>query len=161
MELVQFNKGLQNKLIINLDDYKNISNRYKIGEKNGIVKEYLKDTNLVIFEGEYKNGKRNGKGKEFYENQQIKFEGEYINGKKNYGFLYDDKGNTLFLLEYNKGKEYYYNAQLMFKGEYYNGKRWNGVIYDYLGRKECEIKYGKGIIKEYNKNGRKRRRILY
>ena len=30
---------------------------------------------MVIFEGEYLNGKRNGKGNEFYENGNIIFEG--------------------------------------------------------------------------------------
>ena len=39
------------------------------------------DNNRLIFEGEYLNGKRNGKGKE-YDNNKIIFEGEYLNGKK-------------------------------------------------------------------------------
>ena len=30
-----------------------------------MIKEYLIDTKNLIFEGEYKNGKRNGKGKEY------------------------------------------------------------------------------------------------
>ena len=47
-----------------------------IGEKNGIEKEYKLNTNILIFEGEYKNGKRNGEGKEFYENGELKSEGE-------------------------------------------------------------------------------------
>ena len=34
------------------------------------------------YEGEYLNGKRNGKGKEYNHNELI-FEGEYINGKRN------------------------------------------------------------------------------
>ena len=29
------------------------------------------------FEGEYLNGKRNGKGKEYYYNGKLEFEGEY------------------------------------------------------------------------------------
>ena len=35
------------------------------------------------FEGEYLNGKRNGKGKEYDENGELKFEGEYLDGKRN------------------------------------------------------------------------------
>ena len=31
-----------------------------------------------MFEGEYLNGERNGKGKEYYDNGKLKFEGEYI-----------------------------------------------------------------------------------
>ena len=33
------------------------------------------------YEGEYLNGIRNGKGKEYYFNGKLKFEGEYLNGK--------------------------------------------------------------------------------
>jgi len=36
------------------------------------------------FEGNYLNGKRSGKGKEYYDDNNIlKFEGEYLNGKRN------------------------------------------------------------------------------
>ena len=59
----------------------------------------------LIFEGEYLNGKRNGKGKEYCGSWLI-FEGEYLNGKKN-----------------GKGKEYDYNGILQFEGEYLNGKK--------------------------------------
>ena len=34
------------------------------------------------FEGEYSNGQRNGKGKE-YKYDKLSFEGEYLNGKRN------------------------------------------------------------------------------
>ena len=65
-----------------------------------IIYDYL------AFEGEYLNGERNGKGKEYYKNGNIKFEGEYLNGKKN-----------------GVGKEYNKNAQLIFEGEYLNGMK--------------------------------------
>ena len=32
----------------------------------------------ISFEGEYSNGKRHGKGKEYYENGKLKFEGIYL-----------------------------------------------------------------------------------
>ena len=56
----------------------------------GVVKEhdYYKE---VLFETEYLNGKRNGKGKE-YQNKELRFEGEYLNGERN-----------------GKGKEYKYD----------------------------------------------------
>ena len=37
----------------------------KEGERNGKGKEYLKGTNILIFEGEYRNGKKHGKGEEY------------------------------------------------------------------------------------------------
>ena len=52
------------------------------------------------FEGEYLEGKRNGKGKEYYDNTLI-FEGEYLN---------DERWN-------GKGIDCSYNGIL-----YYNGK---------------------------------------
>ena len=39
---------------------------------------------ILLFEGEYLNGKRNGKGKYFNPwNGKLNFEGEYVNGKRN------------------------------------------------------------------------------
>ena len=35
------------------------------------------------FEGEYLNGKRNGKGKEYFYNGILEYEGEYLNGQRN------------------------------------------------------------------------------
>ena len=48
----------------------------------------------LIFEGEYFNGKRFGKGKE-YENGQLKFEGEYLNWRRWNGKKYDSEGSRL------------------------------------------------------------------
>jgi len=53
---------------------------YELINGNGKIKEYSYDGKLE-FEGEYLNGKRNGKGKEYIDGELI-FEGEYLNGKK-------------------------------------------------------------------------------
>ena len=50
---------------------------YKIKEGKGYIIE-LDDFGFLLYKGEYLNGKRNGKGKEFYYNDKIKFEGTYI-----------------------------------------------------------------------------------
>ena len=53
-----------------------------------MVKEKVKEKNIKIlngklkFEGEYLNGKRNGKGKEYDEDGQLIFEGKYLNGQR-------------------------------------------------------------------------------
>ena len=108
LELIIYNKDLQNKLDINIENYKRINGIYREGEKNGKGKEYNISTNIMIFEGEYLNGKRNGKGKEYNDyNGVLKFKGKYLNGKRN-----------------GKGKEYHIlNGRLIFEGEYLNGKR--------------------------------------
>ena len=103
---INYNKKIQNKFHINIEDYKKFGNRNKIIENNGFGKEYRLNTNIVIFEGEYLNGKKNGKGKEYYENGQIKFEGEYLKGKIIEGKGYDDKGrlmekNIMKMVKYN------------------------------------------------------------
>ena len=43
----------------------------------------LQNSRLIKFIGEYLNGKRNGKGKEYNENGDLLFEGEYSKGKRN------------------------------------------------------------------------------
>ena len=96
LNLIKYNKDIQNKLEINIDDYKNLSGRYKINGINGEGKEYLLEVNILVFEGKYKNGKKNGRGKEYDEKGRLKFEGEYINGKKS------GNGNTV---EYDCGKK--------------------------------------------------------
>jgi len=63
-KLVKYNKNLQNKLDINLIDYKNLIGKYIVYEENGKGKEYNWNGQLE-FEGEYLNRKRNGKGKEY------------------------------------------------------------------------------------------------
>ena len=44
--------------------------------------EYKLRTNTLVFKGKYLNGRKNGKGKEYYGNGDLKSEGEYFNGKK-------------------------------------------------------------------------------
>ena len=77
---------------------------YELKDGKGFVKEYNYE-NKLIFVGEYSNGVKNGKGKE-YENGYIIFEGEYSNGKRN-----------------GKGKEFDYSGDIIFEGEYLNGQR--------------------------------------
>ena len=62
---------------------------------------------ILVFEGEYLNDQRNGKGKEYNDEGNVIYEGDYLNGERN-----------------GKGKEYNDNDKLIFEGEYLNGKRW-------------------------------------
>ena len=99
--------------------------------------------------------KRNGKGKEYYEDGKLRFEGEYLNDKEWIGNRYDDNGNILYKLNNNingDGKEYYENGKLKFEGEYKYDKKWIGKGYDLFGNIIYELKDGKGLIKEYLSN---------
>ena len=133
LKLFIYNKVLQNKTNIHLINYKLLS-KYIIHKSKNIIKEYFA-YNDYIFEGEYKNGKKNGKGKEYYKysNYTLIYEGEYLDGKRN-----------------GKGKEYYFDGKLKFEGEYLKGKKWNGKGYDINGNICYQIENGKGDIKEYN-----------
>ena len=113
LDIIKYNKNMQNILDISLINYKFFSDRDIIFEKNGKGKEYDKYNDKLLFEGEYLNGERNGKGKEYDCNGNLIFEGEYLNGKRN-----------------GKGKEYYFDGRLRFEGEYLNGNKWNGNRYD-------------------------------
>ena len=154
LDIIIYNKALQKRLRLNIEDYKEQSRRYKIGEKNGYSKEYNLYNDNLLFEGEYKNGKKNGKGKEYYENGKIKFEGVYLNGKKIEGKGYNYEGEIFLIIEKGgKGKEYYDDKLLKFEGEYLNGKRWNGKGYNKNGKQVYEIKNGSGYIIEYDNDG--------
>ena len=81
---------------------------YEIKDGKGTIKEYF-DFNILRYEGEYSNGLRNGKGKEYnFRGDKVIFEGEFLNGKK-----------------WN-GKETYLDNEDGFEGEIVNGRRWNG-----------------------------------
>ena len=75
------------------------------------------DNDIIIFEGEYLNGKRwNGKGKEYDGSGSLIFEGEIKNGLKN-----------------GKGTQYR-NGEKIFEGEYLKGIKWNGYGKEYSSK---------------------------
>ena len=82
---------------------------YELIKGNGKVREYDYKNEYLKFEGEYLNGKKEGKGKQYWENGKLRFEGEYSNGERN-----------------GKGKLYFYNGELEFEGEFLKGKKWKG-----------------------------------
>ena len=49
---------MQKILNINIEVYKKISGKYKKGKKDGNVKIYKLNTNILIFEGEYIKGEK-------------------------------------------------------------------------------------------------------
>ena len=130
LKMIIYSKELQKICSIGIENYKKISGKYKIGERNGKGKEYI--SNVLIFEGEYKNGVRNGKGKEYYKNGKLKLEGEFLKGKRWNGNGYNINGNIEFEIKDGEGyiKEYDYDGKLKFEGEYLNGVR-NGKGKEY------------------------------
>ena len=143
-------------------------------------KGYMKIYNMyfeLIHEGEFLNGLKNGKGKEYYKNYKLKFEGDYLNGRrwnvkeydingnlicelkngkgyiKEYG-MFDQliyEGNYLYGLKNGKGKEYNDNNKLKFEGEYLNGKR-NGIGKEY--NDAGELMFEGEYLYNYKKKGK-------
>ena len=137
LELLKYNRSLQNNFEISLINYKYFSGRYIEYQPDGNIKAFNSLNNKLVYEGGYLNGKKNGKGKEYDEwNDILEFEGEYLNGKRN-----------------GKGKEYctWHNGRLEFEGEYLNGKRISGKQYTFNGIYLFDGSNGYG--KQYNDSG--------
>ena len=67
LNMIVYNKEFQKRLSVDINDYRKVSGKYKIGKRNGKGREFLINTNELIFEGEYLNGKKwNGEVKEYY-----------------------------------------------------------------------------------------------
>ena len=108
LKIINYNKKFQNQLGISIELFKKTSGKYIAMETDVFGKEYDLSTNKILFEGYYRDGKKNGKAKEYYENGKIKFKGEYLKGKKWIGDDFDkDGGNLIFKQEiYGTGKKY-------------------------------------------------------
>ena len=116
LNIIHFNKKLQNLWNISLINYKFLSGKYKVydnnGKGNGYGKEYDGFSDELIFEGKYLNRKRHGKGKEYDTNGKLIYEGDYLYGLRNgkgkeydlYGLLYE--GEYLYGKKHGFGKEY-------------------------------------------------------
>ena len=135
LNMVIYNKKYQRILGFNINYYTLISGKEYIDLKKGKGKELKLNTNLTLFEGEYLNNKRNGKGIEYNNNGPIKFEGEYLKGKRN-----------------GKGEEYDVNGISKFEGEYLKGIKIEGKGYD-ENYNIIFILEKNGKLKEYYKNG--------
>ena len=152
--MLRYNKSVQNRIDINIMNYKRFATKYIIFEEENKLKEYKIYSDELIYEGEYLNGKRNGKGKEYGRYGRLIFKGEYLNGKRNgKGKEYGSYGRLIFEGEYlngkknGKGKEFY-DDKIIFEGEYLNNKKWNGKGYDIDNNIIYELKNGNGSIKD-------------
>ena len=101
----------------------------------------IEKNNFYMFEGEFLNGLKNGKCKEYDDKHLLKFEGEYLNGLRN------GKGTEYYIIQ-NQNLEYI--TRIKWEGEYLGGKKWNGKGYDRDGNIIYELKNGNGPIKEYD-----------
>ncbi len=101
LDIIKYNNKLRNDLGYKIDDYKKLCRRYILGTKKWKSKRIYNEFKNIIIWREYKNGKRNGKGKEYYNNGKLKFNGEYFNDEIIEGKGYDINNNMILLIEKN------------------------------------------------------------
>ena len=110
------------------------------------------------FEGEYLNGERNGKGKEYIRGILV-FEGEYINGKKigkgKQYYNYDGKliFEGTYVYEFKLEGKLYMNKKLEFEGKFLYERKYDGKGYDKNGNIIYKLINGTGKVKEHFENG--------
>ena len=148
---------------------------YVEGEKEtftGIAKYYSKDESS-IFEFPYKNGKKEGRGKEYYLNGKFKSDAFFIDGLlqgKSIGYY--ENGNLEYEENYKDGKldglvkNYYENGQLKAELNYKNGKL-DGLAraYHENGQLHIEENYKDGKLEgestNYDENGNLTSKAIY
>ena len=148
---------------------------YVEGEKEaftGIAKYYSKDENS-IFEFPYKNGKKEGRGKEYYLNGKFKSDAFFIDGLlqgKSIGYY--ENGNLEYEENYKDDKldglvkNYYENGQLKTEINYKNGQL-DGLAraYHENGQLHIEENYKDGKLEgestNYDENGNLTSKAIY
>ena len=152
IEIIQINQMQLDASLIGIEP--NVKRILELKKGNGLIKEYNKYGKL-IFEGEYLNGKRNGKGKEYYDyDEMLLVKPDYLTRRVK---EYNKSGDLIFEGEYLnnyklKGREYI-NRRLSYEGDYLYNLKWNGKGYNEYGDIIYELDNGNGVIKEFNSEG--------
>ena len=110
----------------------------------------------TLYEGEYKNDKKNGYGKEYNHDYYLVYEGDFLNGEKSgkiKEYFTKDNIELIFDGEYlynhrRRGKEYK-DGILIYEGEYLFDRKWEGKTYDKNKNVIYEIHNGNGKAIEY------------
>ena len=84
---------------------------------NGLIKFYDTTTNQLVIEAFYKNGKLNGRRKDYYLNGKLKNIGYYENGKQTGSISHFDTAGQL-----TSKQDYYFDLQVGSNIQYKNGK---------------------------------------
>ena len=164
LTIISYSKQFQSKLNITLNDYKFATN-YHLIQENDITKIFLKDSNILVFQGKFEKGKKI-EGKEYKMGKKY-FIGKYKNNSKYEGKTLNKAGNTIFKGIYNNGLfwdgdffhpknfektgkldmgkgsiiEYNFEGNLQFVGEYKDGMKFSGKEYNKFGKKIFEGLY--------------------
>ena len=114
--------------------------------------------------GQWKNGKKHGKGIIYYKDGTIMYEGDFVNDKKEGNGKFIWKNGKYYIGEWKnnkkngKGKDYFSNGNILYEGDYINGKLdGNGKLIlnigdYYIGQFKNGKRNGKGIVYYKNEN---------
>ena len=98
------------------------------GKLNGYAKHYNSD-NLVVYEGEFKDHLKHGKGKQYsFDAATLLYDGEWKNGLKHgKGTFYDTHGSVVYDGEYENDKRtgkgiLYSGNRIVYSGSFKNGE---------------------------------------
>lgn len=147
---------------------------YKYGKRNGKCKLYYNKDNTLYDKGEWDNDYRKGLHYIFYDNGQLKFKGYFDYDKKGKGKEYWENGNVKEVGVYRsgaltgKGKRYFSDGKIKEDGEFSYGYFRKGTKYledgeiivgEFLNNKlhgKCTIYWAKGKKKSVGnwENGR-------
>ncbi|MDR4167154.1 hypothetical protein [Bacillus paranthracis] len=121
--------------------------------KKGIVNKLIKDdNNQYFYNGEFQGGKVfNGITTLFHKNKKISYQGEIKDGYKDgQGTFYNEQGQKVFegiRKEYVRYKGIsFVNGREVFNGEYKDSKPWNGITNGY--NLSEEVKSFSGMIRD-------------
>ena len=128
-EIIDTLKSLNKSKNLSIDEnklnYISDTNYQKgIKEENGIIKY----ENRNYYLGEDKDCVRNGKGKEYYKNGDLKYDGDWIDDLPEGKGKYIDADGNYYIGEFKKGLkqgkgvEYDRNNKLRYEGDFINGK---------------------------------------
>ena len=140
-----------------------IFNYFKNGYKYKIILE-----NGDYYIGEIKNKLKNGKGKLYYRNGNIKYEGEFVADKFEGNGKYIEENGKYYIGQWKNNKKHgkgkylknigYIFSSTLFEGEYLNGIRFNGKGKEYYDNDkikfEGEYLNGKRNGKMYDLGGK-------
>ena len=73
LKLIKYSRKIQKKVDVDINNYKLFKRKYVTFDKNGFAKEYGLFDNRLIYEGEYLNGERHGRGKEYNDIASVSF----------------------------------------------------------------------------------------
>ena len=125
---------------------------FNLKKHEGPVKIYKED-GMIFYNGEWKNGKTNGKGKSYYKHGRLQYDGGWKDGKYDgNGELYYDNGSLSLYYDGEwkegsrdgSGKSYRGDGSLYYDGEWKDGRPHGKGKYTWLNGEKYDGEWKEG-----------------